>query len=172
MRGVAGPIRLRILGIDPTTKGFAYALLEGADHLVDYGGVQVTDDAFGGRIAKLIDGSKPDVVVVESPVETRRQDRARKRIRAVEQLARRRGVNARRVTRDEVGQALGWKGTSKYDIAQAVTRAFRELLLRLPPRRKFFNSEDDRMNLFDAVSFALTFFEKTEANSFAGDASK
>jgi len=47
---------------------------------------------------------------------------------------------------------------TKYGIATALVRAFPELLVRLPPKRKPWQTEDSRMSIFDAVALGLTYF--------------
>jgi hypothetical protein len=60
------------------------------------------------------------------------------------------------VTRESVRRLFAPTGTTKFEIALAITKTFPELASRLPRKRKPWMSEDERMNLFDAVAFALT----------------
>ena len=60
------------------------------------------------------------------------------------------------MTRAQVAQHFEASGGTKYEIAVAITRWLPELEGYLPPRRKLWFPEDERMNVFDAVSFALT----------------
>jgi hypothetical protein len=49
------------------------------------------------------------------------------------------------------------RGT-KYTVAKIVTERFsEELSQKLPPKRKLGNSEDSRMNIFEAVAIGLVF---------------
>ncbi len=59
------------------------------------------------------------------------------------------------VSRPQVEEAFG-DPANKHEIARAVAELFPELSHRLPPRRKAWMSEDERMGIFDAASFALT----------------
>lgn len=156
---------LRVVAIDPTRNGFAYAVLEGKECLIDYGLVGLPKDGsktFSEMVAEVLERFEPEVVVLESPVKTRRRRRAKRRIKEAEAEALRHGIPFCAATREQVREALGWKGTTKYHLARAATRHFPELLRRLPPERKFYEPERERMNIFDAVSFALTFFYEIE----------
>jgi hypothetical protein len=64
------------------------------------------------------------------------------------------------VSRREVQKRFVHSGTTKYEIAVAVARLFPELTSRLPRQRKPWMSEDKRMSIFDAVSFALVALSK------------
>ncbi len=58
----------RVLAIDPTTKGFGFAVMEGPEKLIDWGvkGVRGSKNSECLRlISGLIDQYQPDVIVVE-----------------------------------------------------------------------------------------------------------
>ena len=58
-------------------------------------------------------------------------------------------------------QAFSESGaTTKYEGAVAIAKRFPELAPRLPRFRKPWMSEDYRMSIFDAVGFALVYFNK------------
>lgn len=61
------------------------------------------------------------------------------------------------VTRRAVQEAFAETGHTKHDIAQAIAAEFPELATRLPRERKLWSSEDQQMNVFDALSFFLAF---------------
>lgn len=48
---------------------------------------------------------------------------------------------------------------NKHKIATEIARRFPALTLSLSAKRKNYQKEDYRMSMFDAVSFAITFFE-------------
>ena len=49
---------------------------------------------------------------------------------------------------------------NKYAIALCLTESFPALLLRLPPKRKPWQSEDNRMSIFDAAAFGYTYLAR------------
>ena len=51
---------------------------------------------------------------------------------------------------------------NKHRIATDIAKRFPALIPRLPTKRKNYEKEDYRMSMFDAVSFAITFFESNE----------
>ena len=58
--------------------------------------------------------------------------------------------------RDSVLKTFEPSGTTKHEIALAIAQAFPELTSRLPRKRRPWMSEDESMNVFDAVALALT----------------
>jgi hypothetical protein len=153
---------LRVAAIDPTTRGFAYAVLEGEEHLIDWGLSHVllrTDRNIISRVEQILDRSFPDLLVIEDGRGTKRRQRARHLITQIEEMAKRRNLLVVRVSRSRVREALA-PAFTKQEIAEAVARIFPELAPRLPRFRKPWMSEDERMNIFDAVSLALSAFSK------------
>jgi len=148
---------LRVVAIDPTSRGFAYAVLEGPETLIDWGLVHVlvlTDENILTRAEQIFERCVPDLVVVEDTRGTRRRTRACRLIKEIENLAKRRRFPTVRVSRSHVQQVLR-PASTKQEIAEAIARTFPELAPRLPRFRKAWMSEDERMNIFDAVSLAL-----------------
>src|SRR5712691_5251393 len=87
----------RILAVDPTSRGFGYALLEKPDRLVDWGIVQVMaarNAACLRRIEELTDWYQAHAVVTEDPQGRgcRRCARVRTLLRDVQRLAARKGI--------------------------------------------------------------------------------
>jgi Holliday junction resolvasome RuvABC endonuclease subunit len=153
----------RILAIDPSTRGFGFAVLEGENCLIDWGVKETKIDKNKKTVqlvADLIARYEPTVVVVEDYAGkgSRRCDRVRKLINEISKLASKRKIKVRSVSRAQVKQAFSEAGaTNKYQIAQNIARRFPELAPRLPRFRKPWMSEDYRMSIFDAVTFAIAF---------------
>lgn len=148
---------LRVVAIDPTTRGFAYAVLEGPENLIDWGLVHVlvrTDANVLSRVEQILDRCVPDLLVVEDGRGTKRRERAQRLIKSIENLAKRRTLPVVHVSRSRVRQVLS-PASTKQEVAEAIARTFPELAPRLPRFRKPWMSEDERMNIFDAVSLAL-----------------
>jgi uncharacterized membrane protein len=149
----------RILGIDPTITGFAYAVLGGPRVLIDWAALQMRSPKHATaleRTALLIARFRPHLIAVEDVTGvTRRGERAKRLIRGVEMLAMMKGVKVRRVSRVQIETVLGLEEATKYEIARVIAERFPELAPRLPRVRKPWMSEDERMNVFDAVGLAI-----------------
>jgi Holliday junction resolvasome RuvABC endonuclease subunit len=154
----------RILAIDPTTKGFGFAVMEGPERLIDWG-VKEAKKRKNERclelVADLIDQYQPDVIVMEdfAAKGSRRCRRIQNLICLIAKLGTAKKIKVRFISRAKVRRAFSESGAAtKHQIATIITQRLPELAPRLPPYRKCWMSEDYRMSIFDAVSFALTFF--------------
>jgi Holliday junction resolvasome RuvABC endonuclease subunit len=154
---------IRVLAIDPSTRGFGFAVLEGTDRLVDWGVKETKTDKNKRSlrlISELIEQYEPSVVVVEDYTGkgSRRCRRAAQLIDGISTLALNRKVKVKRFSKAEVKQAFAESGArTKYEIAVAISKRFPELAPRLPRFRKPWMSEDYRMSIFDAVGFAVVY---------------
>ena len=155
---------IRVLAIDPSTRGFGFAVLEGPERLVDWG-VKETKVNKNAKSLTLIDDLieryDPNVVVVEDyeGKGSRRCRRIQALIDDISKLAKKRQVKVRSFSRAKVKQTFSESGAvNKYEIATAIAKRFPELVPRLPRFRKPWMSEDYRMSIFDAVALVLTFF--------------
>ena len=155
---------IRVLAVDPSTRGFGFAVLEGPERLVDWG-VKETKVDKNKRTLKLvedlIDRYQPTVIVVEDyeGKGSRRCRRIQGLINDISKLAAKRNIKVRSFSRVKVKQAFSESGASnKYEIAVTIANRFPELAPRLPRFRKPWMSEDYRMSIFDAVAFGIAFF--------------
>jgi len=160
----------RVLAIDPFSRGVGFAVLEGDDALVDWG-IRSTGRADNERSArvihKLITRLRPDVLVFEDwdSDASRRCGRVElllKRI-AAEEGAR---VLVRVVAPREI-RRIGPRplAATKYGRASILAERFPEVRAYLPPMRKPWMPEDDRMAIFDALSFAVAYIRATKKNA-------
>jgi hypothetical protein len=150
----------RILSIDPMPRGFAYAVLEDA-FLVDYGILHVKGDRDAATLQKIrefLAAFRPDTLVFEAygDPSCRLGPRARNLLWRLHVLAYLQGVTARHVSRAEVQSAFVRTGKTKHAIACRIAALYPELQPRLPRKRKPWMSEDERMGIFDAISFSAT----------------
>lgn len=154
----------RVLAIDPTTRGFGYAVLEGHDNLIDWGVREIWEDKkikCLELISDLMDRYQPDVLVAEDFVGagSRRCVRVQGLIEDIQQLATQRKVLVQLFSRSDIRSAFSKSSAhTKHQIAEEIVKRFTELFPRLPPFRKPWMSEDYRMAIFDAMSLALTYF--------------
>lgn len=151
----------RILAIDPTSRGFAFVVLEDSAFLVDWGEriVPAKSGDLLRKVDELLSRYEPTLLVIEDLAVpgARRRKRASKEIRSVELLAQKRGLAMKRVSRLAVRDTA----KSKFEVALRLTEIFPVLAERLPRKRKTWTTEDARMNIFDALGFAATAVERS-----------
>lgn len=150
-----------ILGIDPVARGCWFAVWDREIGLVDYG--TCTSQSAGPHrvvLQRLLNKHAPDLVLIESAEGSRRR---RKFLRVAESLlafAERQGVPVARVSR-QLKRSDGSKAT-KWESAVALARLYPELASRVPPQRKPWMNEDQRMNLFDALALIETYLSQEQ----------
>lgn len=155
---------LRVLGLEVTSKGFSFAVLEGGGEcLIDWGGREVkgADIAvFLQKLGRVIDRYRPDLVAMEEPAGSRKGQRAKDRLVWAEQYTVDRGIrcriliNERLVEYEPSGSDEPGKEVCKQHLAEIVARQFSELERRLPKPRKTWQSEARSMAVFIAIARA------------------
>ena len=148
-----------VLAFDITPNGIGFAVLEGVERLYDSGMTYVSDKskhAFLERAERLILDYQPHVLVLEDPNSDsfRKGPRASTIIKRIELLALVRVLPVLFVSQKEIRKAFGTK--NKYETAKAVAEIFPVLEGRVPDYRRPWESEAERTNIYEAVSFALT----------------
>lgn len=111
-------------------------------------------------VEKLIAEYAPQVIVLEdaSAKGSLRSQRIRRLTAKLKVLAKKRRVKVALFTRKQVMRAFlpDGKGT-RHDLAAAIAERFPgELGPQLPPKRKFYETEDYRIGIFMAAALALT----------------
>lgn len=160
-----------IFAIHLQTRGFAYVLFDESRVPIDWG----VYDARGAdknarslvRINSLLELHTPDVLVLQdmSKRGTRRARRIQELNRRAAELADQRGVVVKTYSRAQVLEYFAELGAvTKHQIAEAIAKHIPALSLYVPPARKPWMSEHDRMGIFDAAALAWLFFE-----SISGD---
>ena len=156
----------RILGIDPSAKGFGFAVLEGREILVDWGTKEVSGNKNQScleEIEELLKLYRPHLIIVEDCQSrgSRRSRRVKELISQIGRTAKEWGIQVRRVSRLAVKRVFAaWNAFNKHEIARVIAQQFVELALRLPPRRRSWMSEDQRYSIFDAVALILAYLER------------
>ena len=154
-----------ILATYLTTRGFGFVVFEGRRRTIDWGVKDVRGDKnrkIITKIEELMSWYRPEVLVLENAhgAGSRRAERIRQLYLQVIELAKTRKIPVRQFTRSDIKVAFASRNAStKYEIAQAVSRELPDLAPWLPPPRKIWMSEDPRLGIFDAASLALTFFD-------------
>lgn len=156
-------ISLRVLSIDPGTRGFGFVVLEGPHNLLDWGLKEARTDKHIRslqKIEELIDTYQPDVLVIEDVTDKkcRRCPRVRELLGSIRQLASEKKLTTRSFSRLKVRLAFyDAQAVTKHEIASVIVGRFPELSPWRPPFRKPWMSEDPRTHLFGSLALALTF---------------
>jgi Holliday junction resolvasome RuvABC endonuclease subunit len=155
-----------VLAIDPSTKGLGFALFHGPQKPLDWG-VKDTKGRKNAegllKVRQLIDFYHPDVLVAEDYAGegSRRCKRVQQLINDIKRLANKKGIKTYSYSRAAIRETFAQSGArTKYQIAQKIAAWLPMFEPRLPPVRKPWMSEDHRMDIFDAVSLALTFYRQ------------
>ena len=150
--------RVSVLAIDPTSKGFGFAVIEADLFLVDYGTARV----WSARLREFIDKAygvvekyRPVMIILPRVGSEKKRRRTRAKVSALAAHLRFHHHTVVMLPRDSILKTFAPAGT-KDEIAQAIAKAFPELTSRLPRKRRPWMSEDESMNVFDAVALALT----------------
>jgi len=158
---------VRVLAIAPLSRGLGYAVMEGPDKFVACGNKAILRDKNAGALAwvnRFMQFYQPDVLVLPNvtAADTRRAARIKTLHRQIVAWAGKKKVKVRLVSVTQVRtQLLGDSKGTKFAVAQMLAAKYpTELGLRLPPKRRPWMSEDPRMDIFDAVSLAVAFWER------------
>lgn len=153
-----------LLAIDLMPRGFAFALFEKPDSLIDWG---LTDIRVNvprrsiKRIRQLVEFYQPSRIVLEdikkgSP---NRTTKIKQLAEDIHFLAKENGLKVSSYTPKTIQDIFSqFKCHNKHERANAICEWLPQLSSRIPPKRAVWMSEDPRINLFDAVSLALTHY--------------
>ena len=152
----------RILAIAPSSRGFGYAVLEGQNILANWGGKSVEGDKNAGSIKKveeMIAHFEPEVIALEDTgiKGSRRSARIQELTKRLVALAEGCTVKVALFSQKQMRRVLlGDNRGTKHAVAEIIAERFpEELDFRLPPKRRDWESEDSRMDIFVAVALAL-----------------
>jgi hypothetical protein len=155
----------RVLAISLSSRGFGYAAIEGENRLVDFGNKtfyeQFKNAWLMGKAASVIKWNAPDILVLRDI--SAKEDSCYKRVRELHRqiiaLAKERKIKVAQISGDQVRMALlNNEEATRHEMAQHLATRFPdELNLRLPLKRKSWNNEHPRMDIFDAVGLTVAF---------------
>ena len=154
----------RILAIALSTGGFGFVVMEGQRTIIEFGRRVADGDKNAQSLAKmkkLLNFYRPDVLVLQD-VEakgSRRAPRIKTLNRQIKREAEKQKIEVKLISGKQLRSLLlgNPKGT-KQEMAETLAMQFPdELASRLPPKRKTWESEDGRMDIFDAVALAVVF---------------
>jgi hypothetical protein len=166
----------RILAIALSARGFGFVVMEGQKRIIECGGRVARGDKNAQSLAKmekLLNFYRPGVLVLQD-VEakgSRRAPRIKTLNRQIKDVAEKQKIQVKLISGKQLRSLLlgDPKGT-KQKMAEMLAMQFpEELAWRLPPKRKTWNSEDSRMDIFDAVGLAVVFrFQKSKRAGTVG----
>jgi len=154
----------RILAVALSARGFGFVVMEGQKTIIECGGRVADGDKNAQSLAKLeklLDFYRPGVLVLQD-VEakgSRRAPRIKTLNRQIKGVAEKHKIEVKLISGKQLRSSLlgNPKGT-KHEMAEMLAMQFPdELASRLPPKRKLWQSEDSRMDMFDAVGLAVVF---------------
>jgi len=151
--------RRSIVSVDPGSRGLAFVFFERGT-LLDWGTRRRDGDELA-LLDQLLDRCNAEVLVLEDPDAARseRRPRVRRLLRLMARHAAERGISVQTVSRYEIRQAWAARGqTRKHAVATQIGAMFPEIEPLVPRIRKAYNAEQDRADIFDAVSLVLHVF--------------
>jgi hypothetical protein len=157
----------RILAISLSARGFGFVVMEGQKTIIECGGRVADGDKNAQsltKMKKLLNFYWPGVLVLQD-VEAKGSCRAR-RIktlnRQIKQMADKHKIEVKLISGKQLRSLLlGNPRGTKQEMAEVLAAQFQdELASRLPTKRKPWQSEDSRMDIFDAIALAVVFRSK------------
>jgi len=145
-----------VLGIDPTSRGLAFAFFE-EGNLLDWGTRRVEGDDLAA-LDRILALCPAEVIAIED-VHAKgclRRARVKRLLAALAMHAKARGMEVRTVPRERVLRSwMARQGARKDTMAQTIASEFPVLDMVLPRARGKYRSEVARTAIFDAASFAI-----------------
>jgi hypothetical protein len=143
-----------VLALDVHPQSFGFVVFEGPNQILDWGvrsfrtGVNAVKIPAATRFLALLDEFRPSAVVIGE--------------RLARKTAKQAKIPVRCISRGDVNRAFVGFESNKYEVASALAQQFPDLAVRLPPRRKCWQSEDYRMGIFDAAALGVAYFVRRE----------
>ena len=156
--------QIRIVAIALTARGFGYSVME--NHMMlECGHKEVRGNKNSQsvyKIEKLLKQFLPSVLVLQdvNAAGCRRAPRIKTLHRQIIELAANRKIKVSLLSGKTLRVALvgDVKGT-KHEMAEFLAQKYPvELAAKLPPKRRAWENEDGRMDMFDAVGLAAVFW--------------
>jgi hypothetical protein len=162
----------RILAIALRSRRFGFAVFEWPNRLLDWGMVfyplnnPAQHVAASKRVASLLTLYIPSVVVVGQTrlLNVSNGSGVRPILRSIRREASSRLIPVCLMKKTEVGEVFRLiHAESKHEIASMLTQMFPELLWKLPPKRRVWESEHPIMTMFDAVALGFAYWQRDGA---------
>ncbi len=161
-----------ILAIDLRHRRLGYAVFEGHRLLLDsglrvYRAIGEVEAAMASkRLAVLLKSFSPLAIVIKRERWARAQTSTHIKglVEALSQVASEHSTSIFLIEDDDVRKTFRNMGCETRDeIAAALARIFPELVWRLPPKRRAWQSEHPRMAMFDAIALGLAYWQHESA---------
>ena len=159
----------RILAIALRSRRFGFAVFEGPNRLLDWGMVfyplnnDVQRAAASKRVASLLTLYIPSVVVVGRTrlLNVRNGSGVRPILRSIRRESSSRLIPVHVMKSAEAKAFFHvFRAKSKHEVASLVVQMFPELLWKLPPKRRIWESEHPIMAMFDAVAMGFAYWQR------------
>lgn len=152
---------VRVLSVFPHHRGFGFAVLE-HERLVDWGLARLyskADDEFVARVEAMIVKYRPHIMALEDHTNSRRGERAQRLVDTALGYAKFRELQPMLVLQRDVRRTLGLRDRATiHDVATRLAEAFPELAPLIPSKRRPWQSEAERMKVFQALGLAIVAF--------------
>jgi len=158
-----------ILALDVRHSRIGYALFSGPKRLLDWGAGTVPPRCnnrtrwIQRRLERLLRQTAPVLVVAREQRRKRlpRNATGKPILKAIQSLTEAEGVPMHSIGRDEIDSAFRiFKARTKDEIACVLVEIFPEMLTRLPPKRKKWQTEPHRMIIFDAIATGFAYWQR------------
>ena len=158
-----------ILALDVRHSRIGYALFSGPKRLLDWGASTVPSGCknrtrwIQRKMERLLRQGAPVRVVAREQRRKRlpRNATAKPILKAIQSVAETEGVPMHSIWRDEIRSAFRiFKARTKDEIACVLVGIFPEMLIRLPPKRKKWQTESHRMIIFDAIATGFAYWQR------------
>jgi Holliday junction resolvasome RuvABC endonuclease subunit len=154
-----------VLAIFPTSRGLAYTFFESPLSPIDWGLKRIRQTDKNARsleiVERLCHSLRPDTLVIEDCVlsKSRRSARVRNLYALIANFAAAENLTLACYPRKAVYTRFRQCGAcTRHQIAQAIASYIPAFMHRMPPMRKLWQAEDQRLSLFDAAALALTHY--------------
>jgi hypothetical protein len=168
----------RIIAIALRSRRLGFAVFEGPKRLLDWGMVfyplnNVAQRAAASkRVVALLRLFAPSVIAVRKTrsLNVRIGSGVRPILRLIRREASSRLIPVRLMRAAEVRKVFDQPRTkSKHEVASLVVQMFPELLWKLPPKRRIWESEHPIMAMFDAVALGFAYWQRYDAQDSTPD---
>ena len=178
-KAIRTPFNTVVLAISPYTNGFGYAVFHSQQELIDWGVTNLYYNKYNtvlNRLDLLLNHYKPHAVTILKPNTTdTHKTLAMKITESLSKLCVLSTTPLLRLDREDVRNLFSTFGaTTKESIATKLVEFLPELKIYKPPHRAVWEREHRNMQIFDAASLALTFYDQLEdiENLGHGDANR
>jgi hypothetical protein len=147
------------MGLCSTGKGFAYAVLEGPRRLVGWKLLRLPSRKAPKALRTALRKMQPLFVAFDPRAASKKRSRGRLFRHYVAEACRLDGALLIPIRGLTTRNGRGRRRATRWQIASDVAGQFKELALRLPARRRAWQSEDDRIGIFLALATAIVVWQ-------------